>query len=1394
MPTAANTLKITAQGGAAASDGIFMRIRVLSNARVVNAPVLGTQSGAAAHEVSIIPAATNSIIHAATINAATTPTVTGAGGAQSASATYLDSINGVGHGAWITSATTAGTAITMGVTESAAGGVAALEVASLNGTSAPVDTGLGPNQPNVSISSSAVTSGPLAPPPGSLVVAMVTCAGSGTTSPVAMHLSDSYGLAWTCGAEALVEGDHYAAVWYAPVPVSVSVATTALADGTVGFVYYHLLEAINGYASYYRWYLATGSLPPGLQLRSDGILAGVPSTAGTYTFTVTAYDAFGFSVTSVSLSLTIAAAPPAQPTVTGAWHGYPTEGPYFFGCHELAVANVAHDWLFVSASWLDTGEGQAEGTGSIVYVSDDAHNVYQEASYNTGGIHTQIFAVPNAAAATKVFVATSTYVDSLQVCAVNVHGLGPGYVVDGSLNTSGGPSSTFTMSKAVTSADFVFAAGAYGGGAFAISQSGTGGTWHAITAGANNDTSQVASWTTTTGAGTVAMTYGDGGHGTGYYSGGLVAVKQSQPAPVNSNPAWPVVKVQAAFGFNQQSPVNTHQWTDITSRYQGISGNRGRDFELNELSAADLTLTLDNYDGALSPGNASSPFWPNVTLMTPVRVLAIWQGRYHYVLSGTMLAIPQTYDFQRGVVKVNVSDDYCKLPQILLGSCMIEEVLFDKPLDLWPLNEQQGSPMANNWSGRSTAFLVPVNGRLGGGLASAPSTGTANISGFPYPGSTGFGQQNGDGKLLYPTWPSGLQGTQDTVWGNIGGTPGGKYFAGTGLINKNDRSLPWRTTGATYEVWACVANVAATRASQAVIMMLSDDKGTNGSGVHFRLRLIGGSTPAVQIEQASIEASTSHTLRTANLYDAKWHHYALTIATGGTVTVYVDGTSVGSFTAYNFHGNKPTMIQYGGDSTVTAAVNATTVQKLPGFFTGFMSTAAVFDRVLDQQRIAAHFESGRTGFDQEYTGQRIQRVLTYANWFGPMAIEAGVARMQMFNYLNTGGYASSGLTGSVGQFQTSGGAAIDSGSQSDMVISDVALSENAFLWVSADGTLSFRSRQSQYSLPVKGTLGDMDYALNSTSEFNSGSLGEWTNTTNCTVAYSTGWSYAGGGSALMTVTGYPNQAYVRGKTIPVNSTQGCTMIVMSPQGAYVGPAIDWYGPSGYISTTSGTGVWCPPYTPVRISVPATAPPTGATGFLFGPSIGSGTNNGTQVYLDRPRASVSGFAVPYEADLSINLDVQYLYNDVTITRNLDQSTYRAFDTASKHAYYPRTYTRVLYTSPADIQAIPDSANWLLSDYSTPRERVEQLSIIPSTNPEAWEFCLSVDVGDIVKFTRTPAGGFVPTGVFIVLSIEIDWEPDTAKFTYVLAPNPQDTLVLDDPAKGVMHATAPNRLGW
>ena len=103
------------------------------------------------------------------------------------------------------------------------------------------------------------------------------------------------------------------------------VTTSPLPQGTVGVSYSQALSASGGVPPY-TWSITSGALPGGLTLAGSGVISGIPTTVGAYSFTVRAADSVGYNTATFSLTVT---APPAlaiattTPLLSG-WVG----GPY----------------------------------------------------------------------------------------------------------------------------------------------------------------------------------------------------------------------------------------------------------------------------------------------------------------------------------------------------------------------------------------------------------------------------------------------------------------------------------------------------------------------------------------------------------------------------------------------------------------------------------------------------------------------------------------------------------------------------------------------------------------------------------------------------------------------------------------------------------------------------------------------------------------------------------------------------------------------------------------------------------------------------------------------------------------------------------------------------------
>ncbi|HUN06755.1 MAG TPA: putative Ig domain-containing protein, partial [Aggregatilineales bacterium] len=118
-----------------------------------------------------------------------------------------------------------------------------------------------------------------------------------------------------------------------PAPVAPSITSAAPASGTVGTAYSHTYTA-SGTAPI-SFALTSGALPPGLTLSSAGVLSGNPTTAGTFTGTVTASNGvapnasqpFSITINPAPVAPSITSAAPAAGTVGTAYsHTYTASG------------------------------------------------------------------------------------------------------------------------------------------------------------------------------------------------------------------------------------------------------------------------------------------------------------------------------------------------------------------------------------------------------------------------------------------------------------------------------------------------------------------------------------------------------------------------------------------------------------------------------------------------------------------------------------------------------------------------------------------------------------------------------------------------------------------------------------------------------------------------------------------------------------------------------------------------------------------------------------------------------------------------------------------------------------------------------------------------------------
>jgi len=141
-----------------------------------------------------------------------------------------------------------------------------------------------------------------------------------------------------------------------------AIASSSAPGGEVGLSYAASLAATGGGSASRAWSLAAGALPPGLALSGEGKLAGVPTTSGTYTFSVAVSNGTSSATKSLSITVIPGIAFAAAPVVPQA----EVRTPYSATVPTiLGVSGGAPPYSYASVSGFPFGIGFDASTGTI---------------------------------------------------------------------------------------------------------------------------------------------------------------------------------------------------------------------------------------------------------------------------------------------------------------------------------------------------------------------------------------------------------------------------------------------------------------------------------------------------------------------------------------------------------------------------------------------------------------------------------------------------------------------------------------------------------------------------------------------------------------------------------------------------------------------------------------------------------------------------------------------------------------------------------------------------------------------------------------------------------------------------------------------------------------------
>jgi Concanavalin A-like lectin/glucanases superfamily len=1006
----------------------------------------------------------------------------------------------------------------------------------------------------------------------------------------------------------------------------------------------------------------------------------------------------------------------------------------------VASTGAGGNWLLAICSWRI-----APGIATTVAVGDDAHNRWEPlgpagTTSPSGVTRCSVWAAPNARAAGNVFVSPTGYTQAMAVQVVEVSGLPPWLSPAGIVTQFANAATSLpSMSPAPGSSALILTACASDNNSDTITLAAGG--WTALsTLPVSNGADHTSDLTLTT-AYQVASgaTASFSSSGSQDLSGLTAAVLIAPAAPVAPSQRWPYVQFQAGFGSGASTPWDQIAWTDLTARFQGLSGARGKQYELDVIQAGSGTWTLSNNDGALTPGYSPSPYYPGVLVYTPVRLLATWppppaaSARTYVVTRGFMERWPQALTSSRYQVSNAVSTDMWALLTPLQLTLPRAEVRQDNPYGYWTCGDPAGSAAAASLSGPAGSLQV-VPSRYG--VASAVQAFGASASYLAGdPGCT--------------TWQQSSVPGADTQGYSL-------YY--------QDTALPAISAGVTIEGW--------------FNLLASQPTGIN-------LALITVSQPKGILAQVYVAQSTGHmlidvfdkitgaktttTLSSNNWLGANWVHVALEI-TQTTWHVYVNAGSFGSVSGSCNFASSPYWMSFNGTSDRLGAGQ---------FWNGQVAGLAVTGQLLTQPRVISHYISELIAMEGEDSpGPRMERLLAAGNCAFPRCIPSNGYALQ--GAVDIAGQAVSQNVTNVAE--SDNGTLMVDGPGYLFYLSRLNGYNLPVSWTFGEVPSAPLNANPYFEAGVSPWAGQNGAALSQSSLW----------------SYQGQFAalFTGNGATANPQISCEDIAVTPGTSLTVTSW------VYSPQGYAAGLlGIILWKDSGHSPLSSSASPAVPLSAAVENAVTASGrAPAGAAFACFIIQAAGTPANTVQFLADVSVLATTYTEYSYLPDIAFDYDPSQVFNDLTLTQlsappgigsAATGITITALGGASVAQYGDQTLQQTIYTQ--SPQAITDLGQWILNTMGSPQVRVAQMTLYPAANPALWPVVLGAESGQVAQVLRRLGGTQLEiSGQFQVMNVQHAIGPGQWRTTLSLVPYYGQILTCDDPIRGTLDGL--NRIGW
>ena len=756
--------------------------------------------------------------------------------------------------------------------------------------------------------------------------------------------------------------------------------------------------------------LAAASLAGVGQITAQNAGAEYASLTGVGTLTATAQTRAPATLAGVG-SMTAAGGPPV-PAAVNQWSNSYGQGtvlgsttPVLQSCvtpldSAFSVApgtttSTAGNWLFAIVTWTqDPTLAEAH-----VNVADDIHSYWRQfpASSISGKTRTTIAYTPNIArSAGNVYVAPDNEIIAINVLVVEISGLGPWDTLAGTFGNYAAAAESLSLSRTRRHRAPSSSARPEGitppPGRRSCRPSGRG--WSPrrrqtapITCATTSSPPRSCRPQPPTRASREQRPAAE--NMSGFILG--VEVAAASPVPANHNPNWPYFIFEAAFGGGFNTPNSELTWTDISTRLWRYDETTGIQYQLGSLQATNLSLELDNFDAALSPENSSSPFYPDVTSGTPLRIRAalgtlggVTSNRW-YVIQRNAQEWPEEIDESFRRFSPATGTDVWAAMSAAGPTPYRGEVYTDNPYAWWPCDDQPQAEgvlptfLLNAALGNTNdlnILLSPLGAAFYSAYDTDGSAGGAPSQGGVAPGGSANYTVGTDSEWMFgdpeSTPATALSGNDITASpGSAAWQTTGQYgHAGSNgwFLSCNDSSFPLSRTGSRSKDGLTTPSSEAARDGTTTFRTSST---TAASRTSLTLIEIATGSNPVAVLQLDISghlnlityngaAGTSNPIYSgSDLRSQSWFMVTMTL-TETTWTVWIDGgdlaqvsgAATGMTSAWTWFIANADMGSGGGGAT-SGIVHGGNVA---------IAHLAVYPCVLPAYRIAAHYWAAVTGF------------------------------------------------------------------------------------------------------------------------------------------------------------------------------------------------------------------------------------------------------------------------------------------------------------------------------------------------------------------------------------------------------------------------------------------------